>query len=511
MILPGNAGPGKPPTGRRSPIPSSPLLRTRPAPGRKKIRGKIHYFGRWARRENGKLVRIEGDGWKEDLEEYKAVADDLHAGRTPRVKTDGLTVADLCNRFLTAKLRKREAGELGLRMFAEYKEITDAMVAAFGKARRVDDLAADDFEALRADLAKRWGPVRLGNGITRVKSAFKYGLDNGLMDRPVRFGGEFRKPDKAVLRRHRAQNGERILEPAELRRILDALAGKKVETGRTNEKTGEPETVTPQPNPTLRAMVLLGVNAGFGNNDVASVPLSALDLDAGWVDFPRPKTGIARRCPLWPETVAAIREALAVRPAPKDPADADVAFLQRSGRRWVRNTEKSRTDNVSVLFFELLKLTGTYRDGVSFYTLRHVFRTVADAARDPVAIDLIMGHTDPTMGGHCRERVEDNRLPTESLPAFIGILPARLDRPEAFGDRAAAGQAAGAYNNRTDSRPSNHERGPREQHRPAADAQPARPGAHPGVRVRPRHRERRPQRHPLAGPRRKGEGGRGRL
>jgi hypothetical protein len=35
---------------------------------------------------------------------------------------------------------------------------------------------------------------------------------------------------------------------------------------------------------------------------------------------------------------------------------------------------------------------------------------VADAARDPVAIDLIMGHSDPSMGGYYRERVEDSRL-----------------------------------------------------------------------------------------------------
>src|SRR5262249_54915226 len=49
-------------------------------------------------------------------------------------------------------------------------------------------------------------------------------------------------------------------------------------------------------------------------------------------------------------------------------------------------------------------------DGIGFYTLRHVFRTVADAARDPVAIDLIMGHSDPSMGGHYRERIEDSRL-----------------------------------------------------------------------------------------------------
>ena len=80
----------------------------------KKINGKVHYFGKWGRRVNGKLERIPGDGWKEALEEYKKVADDLHAGRTPRVRSDdGLTVGDLCNRFLTAKLRKREAGELG--------------------------------------------------------------------------------------------------------------------------------------------------------------------------------------------------------------------------------------------------------------------------------------------------------------------------------------------------------------------------------------------------------------
>ena len=94
----------------KKPYPEFPLTPHPSGAWQKKIRGKIHYFGRWAKRVNGKLVRIDGDGWKEALEEYKKVADDLHAGRTPRVQSDGLTVADLCNRFLTAKLRKREAG-----------------------------------------------------------------------------------------------------------------------------------------------------------------------------------------------------------------------------------------------------------------------------------------------------------------------------------------------------------------------------------------------------------------
>src|SRR5205085_4105079 len=100
----------------------------------------------------------------------------------------------------------------------------------------------------------------------------------------------------------------------------------------------------------------------------------------------------------------------AERPAAKDKADADIVFLMPSGRRWVRVTDKSRTDNVSVHFTNAMQKLGTHRDGIGFYTLRHVFRTVADAARDPVAIDLIMGHTDPSMGAHYRERIDDSRL-----------------------------------------------------------------------------------------------------
>jgi integrase len=370
----------------KKPYPEFPLTPHPSGAWQKKIHCKIHYFGRWAKRVNGKLVRIEGDGWKDALEEYKKVADDLHAGRTPRVQSGGLTVADLCNRFLTAKLRKRESGDLGLRMFAEYKETTDLIVAAFGNRRLVDDLAADDFEALRATMAERWGPVRLSNAISRVKSVFRYALDNGLIDKPIRFGGEFRAPGKAVLRRHKAQNGTKMLEADELRRLIDSA------------------------DTALRAMVLFGVNAGFGNHDIASLPLSALDLDGGWVDFARPKTGIARRCPLWPETVAALRDVLTERPAAKDEADADLVFLQRSGRRWVRNTEKSRTDYLCVVFGELLKACGLHREGLGFYNLRHVHRTVADGARDPVACDLIMGHTDPSMAAHYRERIDDERL-----------------------------------------------------------------------------------------------------
>jgi hypothetical protein len=43
----------------------------------------------------------------------------------------------------------------------------------------------DDFNGLRAKMAQRWGPVRLGNVIHRIKSVFKYALEAGLISRPL--------------------------------------------------------------------------------------------------------------------------------------------------------------------------------------------------------------------------------------------------------------------------------------------------------------------------------------
>jgi integrase len=353
---------------------------------------------------NGKLERLEGDGWEDALKEYKAVADDLHAGRTPRVREGGLTLDDLCNRFLTSRLRKKEAGELTQGAFDDYKIATDMLISVFGRDRYVDDLAADDFGLLRERMVKKWGPVRLANTITRIKSVFKHALDNGLIERGVRYGSEFNKPDKSVMRRHKAKSVAKMFEAEEVRTLLDgAMVASKLAPGEMGPKCVRPSVA-------LRAMILLGVNGGLGNLDCALLPLSAVNLETGWVDFPRPKTGIGRRFPLWPETVAAIRTWLSARPKPAALASRDLVFLTGAGLPWIQPESKTRVDGVTKRFGEHLRRLGIRRKGIGFYTLRHVFRTVADAARDTPAIDLIMGHNDPSMGAVYRERIDDARL-----------------------------------------------------------------------------------------------------
>ena len=267
-------------------------------------------------------------------------------------------------------------------MFDEYRETTDVLVGTFGKTRLVDDLAADDFESLRDRLAKRLGPVRLGNAITRVKSVFKYAFESGLLDRPARFGSQFRKPSASVLRRHRAQQDPKLFSAEEIRRMIDAA---------------------PLP---LQAMLLLGINCGYGNGDCGNLPLRAVDLEAGWIDYPRPKTGIARRCPLWPETIAALRTALDKRPEPKSDAEAGLFFVTKYGLSWAKDT---RDNPVTKETSKLLRRLGI--DGHrNFYALRHTFRTVADESKDQPAVDYIMGHADPSMAAHYRERIDESRL-----------------------------------------------------------------------------------------------------
>ena len=101
----------------------------------------------------------------------------------------------------------------------------------------------------------------------------------------------------------------------------------------------------------MKAMILLAVNAGFGNHDCATLPIRVVDLKAGYVKFPRPKTGIERRCPLWPETSAAAKAAIADRPTPKDAADADLVFITKYGQRWAKDTS---TNPISAEFRKLL-------------------------------------------------------------------------------------------------------------------------------------------------------------
>lgn len=367
-------------TGKRSkpakPRPDWPLVANGNGQWSKQIRGKVYYFGPW---EDPQAA----------LSRYLDVRDDLEAGRTPRPKNDDrLTLADLVNEFLNFKRQQVESGELSPRSFREYEATGKRLVAILGKTIVVEEIRPDDLLRVRKKLAETRGPIALGSEIGRCRVLLNFAYDQEFTDKKVRFGKAFRKPSRKTLRQHKAkrdlENGKRFFTAAEIRQLIDAAS-------------------VP-----MRAMLLLGCNAGFGNADCGKLVAAALDLDRGMVAFPRPKTGVDRFAFLWPETVKAIREAIDKRPAHKHPENAELVFITKYGLAWFK--EGVSTNPVSQEFRKLLNATGLYRKGVGFYALRHTFRTAAGACRDEMAINRVMGHTDDSMGAVYTEEISKERL-----------------------------------------------------------------------------------------------------
>jgi integrase len=354
------------------PSPSFPLFPHASGRWAKKINGKLHYFGKWS------------DGADAALQRYQAQRDELHGGKTKPAEPEAVRVKDICNSYLNHKKHLLDAGEIATRTWEDDKFTCDLIVARFGKTKPVAGLTTADFAKLRAFMAGRWGPRRLGVMVQRIRSVFKFATDSDLIDRPVKFGPGFKGPTQKTLRIHRAAQGKKLFTRDEIRRMLDAAA---------------------QP---LKAMIYLGVNAGFGNADCGRLPLSALDLDNGVIDYPRQKTGMPRRAVLWPETISAIREALAERPTPADKADDKLVFLTRNGLPWTKEVRDSPLTCVMGKLLKRLRING--RRNLNFYALRHTHRTISDEARDQPAADLIMGHSSPGMSSAYRETISDARL-----------------------------------------------------------------------------------------------------
>jgi integrase len=298
----------------------------------KKHKGTTHYFGKL-------------DDWQAALAKYEREWPFIISGRAvpPEDAGEYCSVAILADEFLNAKRAKLDAGELSLGSFGDYIATCKRLVDHFGVNHRVDDMRPANFEPFRAKLAERYGVVMLRNEINRCRMVFKFAFDNRLIDRPVSYGQAFNRPSAKTLRIARSDAGPRMFEANEIRTILDAIDGMPIKV------EGKKKPVKLKAGPALRAMVLLACNSGFGNNDVARLPLSAVNLESGWINFARPKTGIHRKIPLWSETGDALRKAIDARPNAAHPEDAvvrvRVELRKRRGSVSLRSGEAGNRPN----------------------------------------------------------------------------------------------------------------------------------------------------------------------
>ena len=210
-----------------------------------------------------------------------------------------------------------------------------------------------------------------------------------MIERPVKFGLSFAKPSRKSIKKSKESKAAKIFTIEELR------------------------TLYHKADQQLKAFMLLALNCGFGNGDIGQ--LEFRHIVKGWIEFPRPKTLVNRKCPLWAETVKAI-EAAKQSKHPELP----FVFVTKYGQSWHKD---SKVSPLSAEFRKLCIECGLHQKGRGFYSLRHQFRTVADGCRDQVAINYIMGHSDASMAANYREWIEPERLQAVVDHVYAWVKP----------------------------------------------------------------------------------------
>lgn len=341
----------------------------------KKINQRVYYFGPWSNPQAA-------------LDKYLDEKDNILAGRPRAGKpapsaTPGATpLSVVLEAFFEEKEGACETGDITERTLGEYKAICRIIGDTLGDDTPIDAIGTVEFSRLRRKLGmgkrgKVVSPVTLKRLLTFARMVFAYANDEMDLDANFKFKKALKTPSAKKIREARNEIGKRLFTAEQVRQLIQAT------------------------DPELRGMILLGINAGFGPKDCYTLPISGVDLERGWIEHPRPKTGAERRCPLWAETVEALRAVVGDR-------TTGLVFRKHDNRQvWNRHI-------VGRAFKTLVEGLGFYQDKITtFYSLRRTFETVASGGDIAQAtIDRIMGHPPRTgdMGAVYRQTVYDEQL-----------------------------------------------------------------------------------------------------
>ena len=320
----------------------------------KKIKGKIHYFGR---------------DKKKALEKYLDQAAYLHGGQKPATTgASGTTsINELCDLYLRYQHSKVLAGDLTPRHYSDQTRGLCQLVSFLGEGRKIRNISTLDLQSYKRRLQGQYSSAhRLNLHIGVMKAMFHWARRNDILEHI---------PNIDAVSRGRVVHQERFtFSSQEIPKLLAAA------------------------NPKMRAMIWLGLNCGFGCTDCARLKWNDLDFEHNRVKLARNKTGVPRNLPLWPETINAI-EAI--------PKTGPLAFYTAEGHPWVRTVARIQDDGstkyttvnaIAAMFGRLLKKVKiNVPSGTGFYTLRRTAATLAARSGDPFAVQRLLGHVNLEM------------------------------------------------------------------------------------------------------------------
>jgi integrase len=369
------------------PNPSFPLSPGANGHWWKEIKGKRYYFGRWENDRDGSRA----------LADYEARLPFIREGtdhlRQEVPLREVRTVGGVVRAYLETAKRRVETKEMSFAWYGDLLKELPLMVEYFGVGTKVSALRPHMFASFVDEVMvkeRNLGPYARARAISIIRTAFNWAADNDVCDKP-KFGTGFRKPaiDPASVRQHRRRSGVRDYS----QRIL---TGEEVDT-----------LMSWFDCPQVKAATMLGVNCGLTPADITGLRYHQVNLSTGELDLPRDKTGVERRSYMWKRTrrhMARVMELdISKKAFEKDGEDA-LVFVSKEGGPLASTKVRveggaevgvSRYNLISGRFAQQKKRlegAGGIKPGVTFYRLRHTFKTLGKAAKDPDALDLAMGH-----------------------------------------------------------------------------------------------------------------------
>ena len=241
----------------------------------KKVRGKIHYFGRWSDPQAAMV-------------QWLAQKDYLISGISP--PGQGARLVDVLNLVLEDRKRSVESGDITQLHWGALANMARAMIDAAGKDAPAE-LTPQDWSKMRAKWAGELKPSTLLKRIANVRAMMNFAHGMEYIPAP-KFGPAFVGPTMRAIREG-ASARERVITRE---RYAEMLAGA---------------------NDLQRCCLLVGLNLAYGQGDISTLRPGMVSPD-GIVNHPRPKTGMRRWAALWPETLVMLGELFKSTPRPRD-------------------------------------------------------------------------------------------------------------------------------------------------------------------------------------------------
>lgn len=234
------------------------------------------YFGSWRDPQNTPKVVL--DAYYQDRD--AVLRGDERPSRHPK------TVKYVFDAYLALLEEKIALGRRSWHTHDTYRRAFSAFLDVVPADLDWQSLGPRWFALVRSRWTERMAPKTLTNRINDIRTVVNWAHQQLELPRP-KFGPEFAPEPKHVIRAANNRRAPRIIEPGDIRRLLD----RSLELGKAD----------------LHAQILLGINCAMTPIEVATLSPAQVDFSSGWLEAERPKTAVKRVAWLWPETVAALR------------------------------------------------------------------------------------------------------------------------------------------------------------------------------------------------------------